>query len=109
MQKLRRRVTAMKNSTMLTEEMKEKISQIMRAEHMSSEESGSGGENEGRVLVVRPPPWRSDEAKSTMESLDRKADRRRSERSREMMTKRIVGAESTRPAPEGPEWAIKQD
>ena len=46
----------MKSSTMLTKEMKEKIRQILTAEHMSSEESGSGEENEGRLLVVRPHP-----------------------------------------------------
>ncbi len=109
LQKLRRRVSAMKSSTMLTEESKEKIQQIMTAEYMSSEESGSGDESEGRILVVRPPLWRSEEAKSVIDSLDRKADRRRSERAREMMTRRIVGAGSTRPAPDGPEWALKQD
>ena len=107
-QKLRRRVSAMKSSTMLTEQMKEKIRQILTADHMSSEESGSG-EDEGRQLVVRPPPWRSAEAQSTIDSLDRKADRRRSERAREMMTHRVVGAASTRPAPDGPEWAVHTD
>lgn len=97
----------MKNSTSLTAEQKDKLKDILVISHMLTEESASDvDENGDMVMIIRPPTWRSEEARSAMQSLDRKADRRKSVRAREMSSKRKEGAPSERPCPEGPEWAI---
>lgn len=77
---------------------------------MSSEDSASdSGEDSGRKFVTRPLPWRSDVVKEYLTSLDRKADRRRTSRAREMMVERIVWEPSIRPPPESfPEWAVTE-
>lgn len=83
---------------------------------MSSEETGSesGSESEmatrRKVFLSRPLSWRSSEANSIMESLDRKTTRRRSDRAKEMCRMRRVGPPSARTIPDGVEssspWAI---
>lgn len=79
----------------------------MTIDHISSEESGSeGSDDEARVFIVRPLDWRSPEAQAVIDSLDRKASRHRSERAKEMMTRRKTGAPSSRMCPESPKWAI---
>ena len=74
----------------------------------------SGSDNEGgppkqrKVLIKHPLPWRSPLANQFMESMDRKAKRRLSERSLTMLLKRKIGEPSRRPRPSGgPEWAFR--
>ena len=86
---------------------------VLTLDFISSEEtgseSGSGSEMMTRckVFLSRPLPWRSPEANTIMESLDRKIDRRRSDRAKEMCRVRRVGLPSTRTSPDGGEsWAL---
>ena len=60
---------------------------------MSSEESGDGDSSasSGPSLVVHPLPWKSREAREVFDSLDRKARRKASARSRNMTLRRSVG------------------
>uniref|UniRef100_A0A1X7U6E2 Uncharacterized protein n=1 Tax=Amphimedon queenslandica TaxID=400682 RepID=A0A1X7U6E2_AMPQE len=69
------------------------------------EESASDSED-CRTFVIRPLPWIS-EVKSIMASLERKSQRKKSERGTEMMVKRKVGMNSLeRECPEDcPTWA----
>uniref|UniRef100_A0A1X7VF75 Uncharacterized protein n=1 Tax=Amphimedon queenslandica TaxID=400682 RepID=A0A1X7VF75_AMPQE len=92
--KLRCRTIALNSSTSLSNEEKEKYSSIMTLDFISSEESASDSED-CRTFVIRPLPWISEEVKSIMASLDRKSQRRRSERGTEMMVKRKVGMNSS--------------
>ncbi|KAL5494077.1 hypothetical protein EMCRGX_G015348 [Ephydatia muelleri] len=64
---------------------------------MSSEETGqetAGSDNErvppATIFKLRPLPWRSDRANSIIASMDRKAQRRSSDRAKEMCRKRNV-------------------
>ena len=85
---------------------------ILTLEYMSSDESGSesGSGSEmmirRKVFISRPLAWRTPEANSVMDSLDRKISRRRSERAKEMCRCRRTGMPSTRPSPENPSWAV---
>ena len=89
---------------------------ILALDFMSSEEtgseSGSGSEMDTRrkVFLSKPLTWRSPEANSIMESLDRKITRRRSERAKEMCRIRRSGLPSSRTPPLeiGPhaQWAV---
>ena len=104
---------ALKASTTLSQEEKDKISEIMSIDFMSSEDSGSdtaGNSSDtmdtGRTFIIRPLSWLSDEAKSKLASLDRKACRRKTERGKEMTVQRKMGMPSMRGAPDNcPEWA----
>ena len=82
---------------------------------MSTEESAtdSGSEREeeatGRVFMRRPLQWRSEQLQSYIDSLDRKAARRQSQRAKEMVVRRSDGAPSLRcPPPLCPEWALNK-
>lgn len=69
------------------------------------EPKNQAGRNE-KKLVRHTLPWRSVEFQRLIESLDRKIDQRRSDRSRVMCLEVEVGAKSTRKAPHDiPEWA----
>ena len=89
---------------------------ILSLDFMSSEESGSesgsGAEmtTRAKIFVTKPVPWRSPEASSIMDSLDRKITRRWSDRAKEMCRTRRTGLPSVRPMPDDlpPEvlWAV---
>ena len=86
---------------------------ILILDFMSSEEtgseSGSGSEmtTRRRVFLSRSLPWRSPEATGVMESLDRKVERRRSERAKEMCRVRRSGPPSSRASPSNASaWAL---
>ena len=76
----------------------------------SSEESGSelGGTIRDRLkLITRPLTWRSAEASNLMMSLERKFQRRQTEKARRMMADRTDGPPSERSKPDNiPEWAV---
>ena len=100
--KVRNQRKACSVSTSLTAQEKERIMKILVLDFMSSEEtgseSGSGSEmTTGRkVFLSRSLPWKSPEASGVMESLDRKVERRHSERAREMCRVRRSGLPSSR-------------
>lgn len=116
-QKLRHRRSVCLASTSLSQEEKEKTLKILTLDFISSEEtgteSGSGSENTTRdkVFFTRPLPWRSPAANNTMDSLDRKILRRRSERAKEMCRTRRIGQSSSRPTPNYDQpiaWAVNE-
>ena len=77
----------------------------------SGSESGSGDEMTIRrkIFLSRPLSWRSPEANTYFESLDRKVERRRTARAKEMCRIRRVGPPSARdpPTDDTPVWALK--
>lgn len=103
---------------------------MLKAEYMSSEESvmGDNEERDGsssssssdedttrdanarsrKRLIRHKIPWRSREFQQILESLDRKIDRQRSERSKAMCLSVEVGGDSGREKPDTlPEWATE--
>ena len=74
---MKTRQSALKKTTALTEEEKQKWAAVMTLEMMSSEESDAGSDDDGEskstfikhILL----PWRSDKVTSLFRSLDRKA------------------------------------
>ena len=63
-----------------------------------------------KIFLTSPLPWRSPEASSMMDSLDRKVVRRHSERAKEMCRVRRQGMPSSRSIPkEQPAWAVVAD
>ena len=77
----------------------------------SSDESGSelGGTiiRNRLKLITRPLTWRSAEASNLMMSLERKFQRRQTEKARRMMADRTDGPSSERSKPDNiPEWAV---
>ena len=115
-QKAHARLCALKKSTSINDETKEKIAPLLTADYMSSEESAyvdsSNSEDDEaeqrrkKRLIRHPLPWRSAEFWRLLESLDRKIDQRRTDRSRSMCLDVEVGTESTRQAPHDiPDWA----
>ena len=81
----------------------------MQIDYMSSEESDEEADETDvvcRTFILRPLVWRSQEANAVMESLDRKANCRRTPRALEMIVKRKTGMPSSRNKPiECPIWA----
>ena len=66
----------------------------------------SNHQRQKKKLIRHTLPWRSAEFQRFIESLDRKIDRRRSDRSRSMCLKVEAGGASTRQAPQDiPDWA----
>ena len=110
-------MNACTTSTAITAEEKSEAMKILTVDYMSSEETGqesAGSEDERQALPVtifkiRPLPWRSDRANSIIASMDRKAQRKSSNRAREMCRKRYNGAPSTRQPPSSATaWAVKE-
>ena len=110
-------MNACTTSTAITAEEKSEAMKILTVDYMSSEETGqesAGSEDERQALpvivfIIRPLPWRSDRANSIIASMDRKAQRKSSNRAREMCRKRYNGAPSTRQLPSSaPAWAVKE-
>lgn len=103
-------------STSQSPQEKAKCLKILVLDYISSEESGSESGSDEEVMerkknfLTSPLPWRSPEASSLMESLDRKIVRRRSERAKEMCRIRRQGMSSSRPMPvDQPAWAVIAD
>ena len=111
-------------SKTLDEPTKDKIRPVLNADYMSSDESevdvsarrgedssDSEGESSstGKKRLRRQKlPWRSEELQKVIESLDRKLNRRRTERVKAMCLEIIEGSDSQREKPENaPEWAIE--
>ena len=98
---------------MMTQEAKERARQVMTVDYMSSEESTVSSEDEieagdGRKLVCRTLPWRSEEATGLMQALDRKYLRRQTPQGQQMTCERVEGKRSSRPQPATiPEWALE--
>ncbi len=132
LQKAHARLRVLNLSTTLSSSDKEKIRPVLKADFMSSDESDSGVNNTARSrpdleessdsdddslqpagpqrkqLIRHPLPWRSKELQLTIESLDRKIGRRRTDRAKAMCLDIVQGSDSNRPVPENsPEWAIE--
>lgn len=131
LQKAHSRLRALNLSTTLTSDEKEKIKPVLNADFMSSDESDTDNTSEPRSrqadssdsesyqqegeqashkkkLIRHRLPWRSRELQLTIESLDRKLARRRSDRAKAMCLDITYGSDSKRPAPaNSPEWAIE--
>ena len=117
---MQRRKTAISQSTTLSREDKGKAMGAMVVGLMSSEEScgeagssdESGSELGGTIrnrlkLITRPLTWRSAEASNLMMSLERKFQRRQTEKARRMMADRTDGPPSERSKPDNiPEWTV---
>ena len=84
-----------------------RILEVLTIEYMSNEESvyepDSNSEEEDQrrgakleKLIIKRHQWRSEELTREFQSLDRKANRARSDRGKRMMAKREVGGVSTR-------------
>ena len=78
-------------------EKKRKLEQVLELEYMSPEESAweEASDEEGaprlEKLIIRKFECRSEELERELRSLDRKANRARSERGKRMMVKREIG------------------
>lgn len=125
LQKAHARLRALNLSKTLDEPTKEKIRPVFIADYMSSDESdvdvaatqveeSSDSENETTTSVGKKRlrrhrlPWRSQELQKIIESLDRKLERRRSDRAKAMCLEIRVGYDSQREVPNNaPEWAIE--
>lgn len=82
-------------------------------EVVATQGESSDSENEAtssgkKRLCRRRLPWRSQELQKVIESLDRKLERRRSDRAKAMCLEITVGSDSQREVPNNaPEWAIE--
>ncbi|CAH3185829.1 unnamed protein product [Porites lobata] len=114
-----KRQKALVQSTSIPNEEKRRFKDCMNVEYMSSEhsvsEDNADEENSSeddnvpkkKVLCRRPLPWRSQELNNFFVKLDRKANRKRSQRSASMMIERKDGSPSEREAPDdAPEFAL---
>ena len=116
MQKLKGRKTTLRQSA-YSMEKKNKLQEVVKLEYMSNEESAfedeSDEESESQRLekmVIRKFEWRSEELERDFRSLDRKANRARSERGRRMMVAReienfLTGSLHSFPK-DAPSWAL---
>ena len=85
---------------------------------MSSDETASSNSEDeescplvphaaNKTLVKKRASWRSQEFQDYIACLDRKVDRRRSDRAKQMALAFVLGEDSSRSAPDGcPEWAM---
>ena len=120
LQKLKSRRGALRQSV-YTEEKKRKLEEVLSIDYMSPEESSyesnsdEDHEGQGRMtkLVVKRFEWCSDELTRELKSLDRKANRTRSERGKRMMVKREEGGFLANSLPchpkSAPAWALSVD
>lgn len=100
------RESAIRKSTKLSQEQKDKWLKIVcNNEFMSSEES------EEDDIVIHSVPWRAKLVNSMFQKIDQRISHSRSSRSRCQKKSRKVGRPSTRPCPSDdtiPSWAIEQ-
>ena len=78
-------------------EEKENWLKVVRAELMSSEESGADDDEEDEVFVVRPLPWISSSVGHFL--IDDESVKRKSPQARRQMKPRHRGLPSSRPKP----------
>lgn len=103
----------MKQSTTLDVETKKKVEPLMKADYMSSDESITLSDQSDeemplkhRKFIKHVATWRSAEFQEIIDSLDRKINRRRSDKSKSMVIPVEIGEPSTRAPPEEcPDWA----
>lgn len=129
LQKAHARLKALNLSRSIDSEKKEEIRAVLKADFMSSDESevdtgsaehqdSSGSEDESdhqhqqksvkKKLIRKKLPWRSQELQSIIESLDRKLERRRSDRAKAMCLEiKVEGTSERQAPPNAPEWAIE--
>eukprot|EP00731_Ephydatia_muelleri_P008709 Em0004g1047a len=105
-------MNACTTSTAITAEEKNEATKILTVDFMSSEETGqetAGSDNElappVTIFKIRPLPWRSNSVNSIIASMDQKAQRRSSDRAKEMCGIQYNGALAP---PSAPMWAIKE-
>ena len=105
MQKLNSRTAALAKTTAIPEGEKGKFKESLLGTLMSSEDSDDSGS-----FDVRPLPWRSHSATDFFNALDKKHEKRLSQKSRMMMYSRKQGLASDRPKPATgsvPAWCLK--
>ena len=103
---------ALNVSTTMSRETKSMLEPLLIPDYMSSDESVYLSDDEeemtpaSKKLVKRRAAWRSEEFQGYLDSLDRKLDRRLSERAKRMRLPQEVGEDSERHAPPScPPWA----
>ena len=122
LQKALARKKAVGISMTLSADTKTKLDPLMKADYMSSDESLSPGSDQSdcedgemttqssrKRLLKHRATWRSSEFEEFIQSIDRKIERRRTERGKMMVLERLSNEGSpctTRSAPlDCPEWA----
>ena len=105
MQKSQDRKCALGKMTFTDEHQRERWSEVVKPDFMSSEESGI--ENEEEVLIVRPLVWRSPQVNQLFLQLDDKVFLEKKPLARRQMKRHVMGNHSDRPMPivNIPEWA----
>lgn len=106
LQKLHERLSSFKKRSYQQKD-RDKWSQVLITEFMSSEESGE--END---IIVKPLSWRAPRVDSFFRSLDEDAKDGKSPQSVRQMKSRIIGDVSLRPRPRSdkvPSWAISAE
>lgn len=111
---------ALQEATSISQEEKEKYGCVMTVDYMSSEHTASEDEEQDshherssddepplKKFSSHPLPWRSGELNRVMETLERKVQRKRGAKGRNMLFERKKGANSNRPVPDdAPAWAV---
>ncbi|XP_065894554.1 uncharacterized protein [Dysidea avara] len=119
------RLKALNLSKSIDAERKEEIRAVLTVDFMSSDESevdsvstehpdSSGSEDDReqqsskKKLIRKKLSWRSQELQSVFDSLDRKLERRRSDRAKAMCLEiKVEGVSDRRQPDNAPEWAIE--
>ena len=86
----------------LSQDQKERCSEVLVKEFMSSESSAEEEMDDGSsrpVMVVKPLPWRSRSAVRVLKRLGRVTDRTKSKQSIKQTLPRVSGEISSRPKP----------
>lgn len=108
---MHRRKAALLKTSALTEEEKKKWAAVFTVEMMSSEESAAGSDSDDdsvSTFIKHPLPWRCEKVSSLFKSLDHKAQKGQSKRSKQMTQDRSIGLPSKRAKPTNvPDWALK--
>lgn len=108
-----RKATLMK--TNLPPEQKERSSEVLTKNFMSSESSGEEEMEDGSVkpvMAIKPLPWRSQKALRLFKRLDSRAKINQSKQSAQQTLARVVGVQSSRPKPTmfpNDFWGFKTD
>lgn len=108
--KMKHRKSALMKTRAISEDKKKDWLPCLVTEMMSSEESDVDESDGTRIYVTKQLPWRSDKLNQFLDSLDNKAKKYASQRSRMMKFKRVCGLPSDRPKPLSsniPTWAIQ--
>ena len=100
-------------------EKKRKLEQVLELQYLSPEESAweEASDEEGtprlEKLIIRKFEWRSEKLERELRSLDRKANRARSERGKRLLVRREIGGflpGSLRTFPKrAPSWTLAEE